>query len=214
MVDFEFNEENGEITLPFMHGGKFAFKADVDLKEFLKELHKTLYDLDFKDYVPGENVNTKHFKPKGEEPQAGDLKRTADMYETKFIWLDKGKGEFEIEVHWSARKNSEHFGDEAHVTFKLNMVNRFMTNKEITQGNTKKVLQSGTWEHRNKLIYENEVVKNKMKKFEKIPFLSTHFLMKTYAKIFYKSLIERDIELMERKVANKLWSVINKHFSY
>lgn len=212
-MGFKFDEETGKISAPLMHGGKFGFSADVDLKAFLQELHDALFKMGFKDHIPGKNVEVPYFKPEGEEPQAGDLKRTSDMYETKYVWLDKGKGAFEVEFHWVARKNTEMFGADAHLTFQLNLVNRFMTNKEVEINGQKKTFQSGTWEHRNKLDYENNAIVKKVPKFDKIPFLSNHFLIKTYGHIFMKQNIEHDIALMNRKVNQKLWDIIKKHFS-
>lgn len=212
-MGFEFDEQSGVITETLMHGGKNEYNTDVDIKAFLKELHDLLYDMGFRDYHTKKNVGVKHFKPHGEEPQAKLLKRTPDMYETKFVWLDKGKGQFEVEFHWVATRPTEMFGEEAYITFSLGLVNRFMVNKEITQGENTKVLQSGPWEHRNTLEYENNVVKNKKEKLEKIPFLSTDFVMKLYANIFLKSQIEHDIELMDNKINGKLSELIKKHFS-
>ena len=211
--EFNVDENTGEITREYMHGGNFAYNAQVDIKAFLQELHDLLQDRGYKDYIPGENVGVKNFVTKGEAVDPNLLKRTSDMYEVKFVWLDKGSNSFEVEFHWKARRKSEMFDDNAHLTFTLNLVNRHMTNNEIVEGNSKKVLQTGTWEHRNKLVYTNNAVKNMVPKFEKIPFISTKFLIKVHAYMFVKKNVEHDLHLLEKKAIFPIKELIEKHFA-
>ena len=190
----------------------FGYGKAINLRSFYMELHAFLKNNGFKDTLPVENYIQKGNLPNAKELTEIGGGRNSDMYEEEFFWFDNGNGAFDITITWKAKRKSDIFPNHAKINLKFNMVNRRMMSKEILQGNNKVTLQDGNWEHRSDIVYTNTFLKEKMKKFDKIPFFSNKYLLKVYNEMFYHKDIEHDIELAKRKIVDGYMQIIEKHF--
>ncbi len=187
-------------------GGKVdKYSATMDVKAFLKELHDVLDVLSFKDIL-----EPKNYALKGTFVNAGDYKnRTYDMYEKKYVFVDKGTGVCELEVAWECQRGTNYAGST--IIFKLDLSVRNMKDVEIVVGNQKKKMQNGSWEFRNSFIYKNPINDT----ISKIPIIGKSEKLKAIVfALFYEAEIENDIiGFCLAKIKPKVYSVIEKHCS-
>lgn len=182
-----------------------VFTKDINLKAFLLDLHAFLVREGFKDQIKPEQYSLA-----GEwVDQAANLNRTADMFEESFVIIDNG-GSKEYEITWQSQLKLP-TSDYGWAFFKLNLVVRGMKEKEILEGNNKKVLQSGKWEFRNVIEYQNTIKEDYLKK---IPFVkNSDYLKKMYLYNFYAEKVEEEIMFVLTKVKGGVYGIINKHFT-
>ena len=211
--------KEGKVKL--YHSKVDKYTSLVDLKAFYNELHDFLVNEDWGDFLtPGfDTQRGKEFGggnvlvKKGEFTDAGDYRnRTRDMFETHFMFSDKGNGGKEFELKWDAVTNLplSHFSS-ARVIFKLNVVNRFMPDKEVEIDGKKVTMQGGTWEFRNELIYVNTIRQDNI---DKLPILGKwNWTKELYYSKFYVKYVENDINYILGTVRAKIYAIINKHFS-
>jgi len=179
-----------------------VFTKTTNLKAFYKELHDFLVDKKFKDTIsPGGHAKM------GEQVDAKTLNRTGDMFEKQFITIDNGWAK-EIEIRWEAvKKLNSKYGS---VTFNLDLVCRDMRDKEILDGNSKKVMQIGKWEFRNKLIYKSTIVE---KFLNKVPIVkNSDTLKEMYLRNIYKDKLEEEVMIVFTKVKPGIYKIIHKYF--
>lgn len=162
----------GTITADVWGTEKNQFSGAINLKDMYKGLYTVLYKNGFFD-----TSNAGRLMKKGMLPDPKRFGRSKDMYEEFFLWSEKADGSIEFEFTWSAQKKSSvnPFGK-----FKLtiNMASRRIVQKEVLTPDNKKVtLQSGTWEFRNKLIYNNSIINDKI---NNIPIVKNSDMLKTY----------------------------------
>lgn len=210
--------KKGELQL---YGDKVdKFNANVDLKGFYNELHDLAVKEKWGDNLePGFTTPRPGFADGNIMMQEGefanikdDANRHSDMFETHFMLSDKGNGGQEFELKWEIRCKYplSHFGSNAYAIFKLDLVNRFMTDKEFDVGGKKKKLQTGTWEFRNKVVYYNNIGE----KISKLPILGNwNWTRLLYYKKLYVPYVQKDIDFTIEKIIGKIYGVINKHFS-
>lgn len=205
MVLSEVILENGEIGI-IGGGGAFKYAKAVDLKAFYVELHDWLVIKKFKDTKGyGGHVKQGEFVE-----NSANSNRTGDMFETEFLLMDHGLKK-ELEIRWEAKTKAPHSPYGSYI-FKLNVVVRDLKEIEFLEGNNKKILQSGTWEFRNKLIYKNSIKKDFL---EKIPFVkNSPKLQFIYMDRFYEETLYYDfMEYGIKKLKAGINSIINKHFT-
>ena len=191
------------IEIPCYPEGKVDnFTSAVNLKKFLGELHDVLVHEGFKDVV---NANG-HVK-KGEWVDSGETNRTGDMYETKYSWSNFGDF-VDFEIAWSAKVSTPH-SEHGTLYFSLDLVCRTLKNVEVLEGNSKKTLQQGKWEFRNKFKYVNTVPLELEKSwiYQKFPALKNIYLKHMYDKILHS-----DELYCQEKLVPKIYKVIHKHF--
>ncbi len=205
--DYEIDIAKGEITSPILPGKKFQYKAGCNLKAFLKDLHTYLITNEFIDTVKV----APNFRLGELIDQEENENRRSDMFETHFLWIKHPPGQTEIEVKWIAKKHGEFSTKYGEYEFKLNLDVRDMREREILEGNEKKVIQFATWEFRNKLTYTNSFIK---KYLDKIPFIKNSELLKKAAvHSFYHKTLDADIA-HGIKMRNEIRTIIEKHMSY
>lgn len=212
---------NGIIENQFhgkIEGETEFYKTLVNLRGFYNELHDKLIDneigVKFVDVM-----GTKKEKEEGnffdkqrpnsvkEDPKRWQT-RTGDMFEKHFVWAKHdGYNEVEIKWHFKAPAKFSQFG---WIEIQIDLVNRFVADKEVLIGNTKKVLQDGTWEFRNKMYYRNSVI---LKNVKNIPIVknSPNLIQLYVDHLYYKTLLN-DIDYCKYKIKPFIYSIINKHF--
>lgn len=197
------------------------FSISTNLRAFYNELHDTLvHNLYGRftdmlgdpegqkvgDFFDGQAKLGEHVD-NGLPSEGGFLNRTGDMFETHFMWAKK-MNSIEMEVKWKAKMDTP-YSAYGWVEFELDLVNRFLTDKEVLVGNEKKVLQSGSWEFRNKIKYKNKV----LKKLKKVPFIKDYpSIQGLYIDYVYYEKILKDIEFCETKIKPLIYKVIYKYF--
>ena len=180
-----------------------VFDKTTQIKAFYAELHAFLVKHRFKDtHSPGGHAK------KGELVDAKVLNRTGDMFETYFCIIDSGWAK-EIELKWEAVVNlpTSSYGN---AYFSLDLVCRNMQDKEILDGNNKKVMQKGKWEFRNKISYENTIVKDFI---DNIPIIkNSKTLKEIYLRNMYEKKIEEEVVFVMSKVKAGIYGIIYKYF--
>lgn len=190
-----------------LQGGKVEkFTCMVDLRAFYMEMHDVLVAKGFKDVLqPG------GYAKAGEWVHAGkNLNRTGDIFEKEFITIEHGSKR-EVEIRWEAVQSipTSVYGS---IIFKLDLVCRNIQDKEILVGNEKKIMQSGGWEFRNSIIYQNTILKDFL---QNIPFVKNFpMLQQLYLEKFYEPKVNEDIfEFLFPKTKAAIYGVIHKHFA-
>ena len=205
-----------EIITTELYKGKLdKYIATTNLRAFYMEMREILVDFGFIDMIG----NTNDMK-KGEfinyQAKRGEfvdnkiyLNRVADVFEKKFMWSKKADGTVELEMEWYARyktPNSEYGWFEA----KIYLVCRRIVNKEILEGNTKKVLQQGAWEFRNEFIYKNNIV---TKFLNTVPFVKTsNFLKEAYLHHLYEKTLDEDAHFCQHELIPLFQNILKKYF--
>lgn len=206
------NFETGMFEGKIKDGGKVEkLVAAIDLRAFYMDLHDTLVAKKFTDIIDNPDGGFLNNQTKAGEftDNKAYMNRTGDMFEKKFYVFKKDGVPTEIEILWKAKKKSE-ITDYGWYEIKIDLVCRFITNKEILDGNKKIVLQSGGWEFRNEVIYKNNMIK---KYLNTIPFVkNSKFLKEMYYEHMYVDKIEYDIDFGEHKIMKIIYTVIDKHF--
>ncbi|MFW6009508.1 MAG: hypothetical protein ACOC16_03935 [Nanoarchaeota archaeon] len=197
--------------IPLLGGDLKKYNADVNLKAFYNELHDWLLDREFVDmsFDFKDDVRLK----RGEFPDSSNLTRDSDYYENQFTIIKKPGGVSELELKWEAKNNHVPFSGYGVVFFKLDLSVRNWKKKEFIDANNKKhVLDSGAWEFRNKLEYQNTVVKDYL---DTIYFVKdSMWLKELYLKNVYMKKVKDDIELfVVPKFLAGIMRIIEKHFT-
>ncbi len=196
------------------------FTKNVDLKAFYNDLYLTLafnkkkpfYDMigDKSKYKFGDFFG--YQVKEGEQVDNGGdpPNRQGPIYERKFTW-SKMQDAVEFEMLWEARCATE-YSPYGWITLKIDLVNRLMKDVELLQGNDKVILQSGTWEFRNEIVYHNAVV---YKFLNNVPIVKNNKILKQlYVDHIYDKILMNDINIFgEEKIKPLVLDVINKHFS-
>lgn len=217
MIHWHLLHDGTEMIEAKLYAGKLdKFVATVNLRAFYMELHEILIDWGFLDMLgTSEDMKTGDFfeghAQKGEfvENKINE-NRSRDVFEKRFMWSKKADGTVEFELVWEARYKTPHT-DFGWLEFKLDLVCRRIVNKEILDGNNKKVLQQGTWEFRNLFIYKNNVVP---KYLNNIPIIkSSDTFKKIYLDNLYEHTLNDDIEYCENNLMPLIINIINKYFS-
>lgn len=210
---FEVNEDGIIKERLLWDGWTEVYSKTVDLKGFLKELNAVLLDnkiAEFTDMLGDDKKGGffEHFSPKGEFTKSGSsqhLTRQPNMFETHHVWA-KHEGYFEFETFWYAKCNHTKYSGFGWITFKLDLVARFITEVEV---DGKKMLKAD-WEFRNEFFYFNNYITK---------YLHTLPIVKDSAKLqqlmidhVYYANLERDIDWVDTKVRGLIWGVIEKHF--
>lgn len=197
--------------IALMDGALKKYNADVNLKAFYKELHDWLVEHDFVDSSFDFYKDIK--KKKGEFENNDNLTRNEDYFEKKFVIIKKPDGGAELEIVWEAKTKALPITNYGKVFFKLDLSVRNWNKKEfLDENNQKKVLDSGGWEFRNKLEYQNTVVED---------FLSTVPIVKNsdrlkelYLKSLYMNKVEEEVEQhVIPKILETIQGIIEKHFT-
>lgn len=188
-------------------GSLKKYNANVNLKAFYNELHDVLDDKNFQDaWTVYNKLN------KGEFPDNDKFTRTNDYYETKFVVIDKGDGSKELEIVWEAVTiGTPHCSKMGKIHFKLDLSVRNWKKLEVLEGNQKVTYDSGGWEFRNKLEYENTIVEDYL---ENIPFVKSRtWLQKLYIENVYMPNVKHDIEKhILVRIVPAIQGVIDKYF--
>ncbi len=209
----KFKEEDGILSFGIDSKTKVnKFSKNIDLKKFYNELNKFLIYNKFKDMLGTKNqIKMGKFQDgwaKAGEYVNGDTNREKNMFEKQFILIKKETNN-DFELHWKAFRKIP-YSKYGWFEFELDLSNRFMQDKEILDGNNKKVLQSGGWEFRNKFIYKNNVINEYL---NKIPFVkNSKTLKKFYLDIIYNSSLEKEVNLCKNKFKPEITNLILKHF--
>lgn len=181
------------------------YTANLNLKAFYNELHDLLVDKSFTD----RNFIGIPLK-KGEFLNNDDLTRNQDYFEKKFVVINKGDSK-EIEITWEAHTNKVPFTSHTVIEFTFAIECRNWQVKEVLDGNQKKTFDTGTWELRNKLYYNNFIVKNYLKT---IPFVkNSENLQKLYLKYIHMPKVKAELEKhVKPKVIKPIADLIEKYF--
>jgi hypothetical protein len=189
-------------------------KCEVNFNAFYNELRDVLVNNSSKAFVDilndpdtdgyleghvkaGEHVDNEHH-----------LNRTADMFEKHFQW-EKTKDAVNFEMKWKARVKTPH-SKYGWCEVEIDLVNRFLNDKEILVGNTKQTVQGGSWEFRNKIKYFNNIIP---KYLQTLPIVkNSASLQQLYIDHVHYNLLVSDIEACVLEVEPLIYSVINKHF--
>jgi len=207
-----------------IHGGGKVdkFGAVINLKAFLMELYNWFEKENFKDIL-GENTSKKKlfldgWAKKGEfiDNKAKDISgndipnnRTGEMYETKYVLIKKDFAN-EFEIAWKCFKSSAH-SSYGWYEVKIDLVVRDMKDIEIMENGTKKIMQSGTWEFRNQIIYKNSYYEDYL---QELPFIKDRpYLQDLIFNRFHKKLVHEDFYTKGLlKLKPTIYGIINKHF--
>lgn len=210
-------EDGSEMIEADLYKGKLdKYVATTNLRAFYMELREVLVDWYFKDLLGSVAERKKGFFFEGGAKRGEFVEnkiyhnRTADMFEKRFMWSKKADSTVEFELIWEARFKTPH-SEFGWLEFKLDLVCRRIVNKEVLDGNTKKVLQQGAWEFRNLFIYKNNIVDRYLKG---IPFVKNHkFLRKIYLDHMYKHTLDNDVEYCEHEIMPIIQNLIKKYFT-
>lgn len=197
-------------------------KANINFRAFYNELHDKLVHNQYGRFVDmlGEKDDQKigdffneqaklgEHVDNGFEEEGGFLNRTGDMFEWHFQWQKEDRA-VNFEMKWSAMMKTP-YSAYGWVEVHIDLVNRFLSDKEVLVGNQKVTLQSGAWEFRNKIVYKNNII---LKNLKKIPIVKdSPMLQALYLDYVYAEKIKKDIHLCEHKVKDFLYAIIDKHF--
>lgn len=210
-------DDNTEMIEAVLYKGKLdKYIATVNLRAFYMELHEVLIDNRFKDVLgTEEEKNMGNFfdggANRGEFVENGSyMNRINDVFEKRFMWSKKPDSTVEFELHFEARHTTT-YSEYGWLYFKLDLVCRRIVNKEILEGNTKKILQQGTWEFRNIFLYRNNIIP---KYLNNIPIVkNNHTLKHLYLHQWYEHALEYDIGYCEHDLIPIIQNLINKYFS-
>lgn len=215
----EFKQKGDILEYGVIPGGKLnKYNRPVNLKAFYMELYDLLQNnkkVRFYDMVGDpDKVKVGEFFGRevkhGEQvDNAGNLNRKEGIYETKFVW-SKMQNAVEFELEFKAYCKTPHSGY-GWAELKIDLVNRFMQDKEFLVGNDKVVLQTGTWEFRNTLIYKNSVIKDFL---NKVPIVKNNDHFKhLYLDHYYEKFLEEDVyKFVDAKIKPLINGLITKHF--
>lgn len=206
--------DKGIIEVPFVKGKLEKYTKNVNLKAFYKEMHAFLLNNDFKD-IMGEKKDKdvgdfiEGWVKAGEFTENNNNEnRSGDMYETHFSWSNNGPT-VDFELIWECILKSK-ITEHGWYYFKLDVVNRNMKDVEILNGNTKEVLQSGSWEFRNNIIYRNSIKRNYL---NKIPFVkNSPGLQNMYLHYIYEKTLDDDFHYGIHVVHAGIYNLLKKHF--
>ena len=198
-------------------------RARIDFKQFYKDLFNSLMSNGFVDgseyanHLTNENQETA-----GILVEAGDDgkidgfggTRHNGFFEKKHRYLENPEGGvFDLEVEWYFRTKSPVLG--WWCEFTMNIAVRDFQNVEIVEGNSKKVLQQGLWEFRNKGFFHpsQEDFDGLKKKFGILkPFVSEQRMEKIYLNHFMFNDLNHDIDWGRTIAASALTDVLDKYF--
>lgn len=193
----EIDTKSNVLKIPFHDGTTRVYKKAIDFKAFYKAFHDFLGDKDFTDKwkagrpaAPSEAVDK-------------DYTRDGDMFETYYLYADRLSTK-EFDVAWETKKDISANGV---LYFKINMVSRVTTDKEVNGKN----LQEGDWEMAVWASYENDYGK----KLAEAPFAKKINFF-NWASLGYdyimKNHILRDIQECE-KTLDEIWEFIDEQLS-
>lgn len=188
--------------------------VSINLKGFYNDLHDALVKQGFKDML-GEKKNKDVGDFFDEQAKKGEfvdnkvnLNRTGDMYETMFYTMRKSHAT-ELEIKWFARLAAP-YSKYGWYEYEFYLVVRNMKDVEIMEGGNKIILQSGTWELKNKITYKNKVIKDYL---WKIPFVKdSHTIMDLYVEKIHHKVLEKDIVFGVSKVKPYIYKIFENHF--
>lgn len=198
--------------------------AQVDLRAFYKEMFTTLINEGFIDGSQREAKALQHEAVEtfgvlvnpANDKWGGGIKGTRHngMFEQKYRLVKQPDGKtHDYETDWYFRKKTPVLG--WWYNFQISIACRNYQNIEVINGNSKKVLQSGTWEFRNQAFMQpsNEEFKNIEKKLKILePFVSAKRMENIMLNHIWFKKIQYD-KLWCKKTANGyVYKVINKHF--
>lgn len=217
MIHWHLLHDGSERVEAELYKGKLdKFIATTNLRAFYMELHEILIDWGFLDMLGTPEDMKKGIFFEGQANKGEfvenriNLNRSRDVFEKRFMWSKKADGTVEFELIWEARAKTPH-SESGWLEFKLDLVCRRIVNKEILDGNNKKVLQQGTWEFRNVFIYKNNIVTDYLNKIPIVKNSST--LKKLYLHHLYEHTLNDDIEFCETHLMPLIVNIINKYFS-
>ncbi len=207
----------GELIEANLYRGKLdKYVSTTNLRAFYIELNEILLDNRFDD-VLGTLDNIKSGDFFEGQAKIGEFvdpfvynNRTNNCYEKRFMWSKKADSTVEFELVWEARHKTP-YSEFGWLYFKLDLVCRRIVNKEILEGNDKKIFQQGTWEFRNTFLYRNNIIP---KYLNGIPFVKTsHTLKSAYLHQLYEHILDHDLIYCEHELIPIIQNLINKYFS-
>lgn len=192
-------------------------KANINFRAFYNELHDKLIHNEYVRFYDmlGEPEDQKVGDFFDEQVKLGEhvdnksnMNRAGDMFEWHFQW-QKEDNRVNFEMKWKAKAKTP-YSAYGWVEIYIDLVNRFLTDKEVLVGNQKVTLQNGTWEFRNKVVYKNNIIP---KYLNEIPIVkNSPMLQALYLDHVAHEKIAKDIHLCEHKIVPFLYKIIDKHF--
>lgn len=206
-------DENGIIKEEVYGGGKVdKFVGQINLKNFYNDLHDALVGMGFKDVKGKDWKHQKYLKgwAKAGEMVDAEENRTGDMFEHHFQWTEQENGWIDFELKWRAMLESD-LTPYGWLVFELNLDCRNLHDVELLEGNSKKVIQEGGFEFRNKCTYYNSLHRDYL---NNIPFVKNSPLLKTfYQNRMYGEILEKELHWAEHDVIHGIYHVIEHHFA-
>jgi len=214
-IHWKIEKPSGLISSELLKGKQDRYVCTTNLRAFYIEMHEILREWGFSDMQGdieeqklGTFFNGQAKKGEFVEPTYYE-NRSPDMYEKKFMWSTKADKTVEMEYEWYARYKTPH-SEWGWVEIKIYLVCRRITNKEVLEGNTKKILQYGSWEFRNEFVYKNSIIPNYL---NKIPIIkNSENLKEIYIHNLYEETIEEDMHFCQKEVMPLIKNIMNKYF--
>lgn len=204
-------DANGIIVVPLIRGNVIKYSKNIDFVGFYKALVGHFENEGFKDMLGPDQGNGNFLNGQaGAGEQVNEVtNRTGNMYEYHFMALKEKNGNTNFEVYLKARLHSS-ITPYGWIEVKFNIENRFYKDVEILEGNNKKVLQAGTWEIRNEILYKNSVYKDYL---SNVPIVKNSSLLKDFYfnQIYHKIFLE-ELHWAEHNVLHDLYHVIDHYF--
>lgn len=212
--DSPLSVNKNKIVAKYWDGRTETYSKAINFKSFYGELHDvfaTHPEVKFLDDIGGDSPLDNQVKSGEHIDNKLYKNRTSDMYERKFIWNKNiSTGTIELEMEWKIKAKLAYSGYGI-AKIKIDLVNRFIDDKEILEGNKKTILQGGSWEFRNEIEYENTIITDVINKF---PIIKYHnWIKKLLLDYFYKKDIENDLIEIEQKVIPAINGTIKKYFN-
>lgn len=221
LQNYEIHEIGNDLIQVTFWDGKLAkYACATDLRAFYMELHNFLVNNKSGRFVdmlgtPDEMAKGDYFDHQVKFGEHFDmpkfLNRQGDMFERKFVWNKFSNGMFELEMEWFVKAPMPYSGT-GWVEIKFDLICRNIKNVEVLEGNTKKVLQQGTWEFRNRVFYKNRVFKQVI---NNIPIVKNSDWLKIKVfNYFFLKRIEDDLNKFEFSIKPQIQLLMDKYFAH
>jgi len=189
----DFSEKNGILTTTVGDCIGFKLSKPIVLKNFYMDLFKLLSTNGFVDFI-GTKKEISEGKFFGNYVKPGEVNnsttRRCCLYEKSFQ-LSKNKIASEFVISWKAYVKTE-YSEHGWLEYELSFANRFMQDREVLNGNEKKVFQTGTWEFKNKFTYKNSMPRDYL---NKIPYIKDSPKLKSfYMGAFFEEVLDRELK--------------------